>query len=87
MDYRIEFTQQAADDLQKLNKDVAQRVVSKLKWLSQNFDDLTPDVLTGELKGLYKLRIGSFRVIYSANRDAHLLTVHLVGHRRDIYKR
>jgi len=28
MDYRIEFTQQAADDLQKLNKDVAQRVVS-----------------------------------------------------------
>jgi len=39
MDYRIEFTQQAADDLQKLNKDVAQRVVSKLKWLSQNFDD------------------------------------------------
>jgi mRNA interferase RelE/StbE len=87
MGYRVEFMPEAADAFYRLNKVVAQRVVSKLKWLSQNFDNLTPEVLTGELRGLYKLRIGSYRVIYSADRDAHLLTVHLLGHRRDIYKR
>jgi len=87
MDYRVEFTQQAADDLQKLNKVVAQRILNKLERLSQNLDTLTPEVLTGEFKGLFKLRVGGYRVIYSANRDEHVLTVHLLGHRRDIYKR
>lgn len=87
MDYHIEFTPEAADDLHRLNKVIAQRAVNKLKWLSQNFDDLTPDGLTAELKGLYKLRIGSYRIIYAVNRDKHLLVIHLIGHRRDIYKR
>ena len=73
MDYPIEFTPEAAGGLYRLNKVIAQRVVNKLKWLSQNFDALTPEILTGELKGLYKLRMGSYRVIYTVNRDEHLL--------------
>ena len=79
MDYRIEFTQEAADGLQHLNKIVVQRIINKLKWLSQNFDALTAEVLSGGFKGLFKLRVGGYRVIYSVNRGERLLTVHLVG--------
>ena len=78
---------QAANDLHRLDKPVAQRVVKKLRWLSENFDDLAPETLTGELRGFYKLRVGSYRIIYTANQRQHLLTVHLIGHRDDIYKR
>jgi len=78
---------QANNDLRRLDKTVAQRIVYKLKWLSQNFDDLTPETLTGTLKGFYRLRVGSYRVIYTAQQEEHLLMVHLIGHRRDIYKR
>jgi len=78
---------QAADDLRHLGKPVAQRILHKLKWLSQNFDDLTPRKLTGELGGFCRLRVGSYRVIYTANREEHELVIHLIGHRRDIYKR
>jgi mRNA interferase RelE/StbE len=77
----------AINDLRRLEKSIAQRILHKLKSLSQNFAGLTAEKLTGELRGFYKLRAGSYRVIYTANQEEHLLVVHLIGHRRDIYKR
>jgi len=85
--YGVEFRPAAVDELRKLDKAVAQRILRRLKWLAENFDTLTPEALTAELKGLFKLRVGSYRVIYEINRKDRLLIVHLVGHRRDIYKR
>jgi mRNA interferase RelE/StbE len=78
---------QASDDLRRLDKPVVQRILYKLKWLSQNFSDLTPQKLTGELRGFYRLRVGSHRVIYTVNQEERQLVIHLIGHRRDIYKR
>jgi mRNA interferase RelE/StbE len=78
---------QATSDLRRIDKSTAQRILRKLKWLSQNFNDLTLEKLTGELGGFYKLRVGSYRVIYTVNQEGHLLVVHLIGHRRDIYRR
>jgi mRNA interferase RelE/StbE len=86
-EYRVVFMPQATDDLCCLDKPVARRILYKLKWLAQNFDELVPNRLAGELKGFYKLRVGTYRVIYTANEEERLLLVHLVGHRRDIYKR
>jgi mRNA interferase RelE/StbE len=87
MSYGVEFRQEAVDRLRHLDKAVAQRILRRLKWLAENFDTLTPEVLTAELKGLFKLRVGSYRVIYEINRKERLLIVHLVGHRKDIYKK
>jgi len=78
---------QARDDLRHLDKPTARRILHKLKWLSQNFEDLTPDRLTGDLREFYKLRVGSYRVIYTSEQEEHRLIVHMIGHRRDIYKR
>jgi mRNA interferase RelE/StbE len=35
--------------------------------------------------GLFKLRVGNYRVIYSFDVEALLITIHKIGHRRDIY--
>lgn len=78
---------QAADDLRRLDKPTAQRILNKLRWLSQNFSDLTPDKLTGELREFCRLRVGNYRVIYTADREEHQLVIHLIGHRRGIYRR
>ena len=86
MPYQVEFLPRAIDNLSSLDSVVAQRILNKLRWLSENFDTLTPEMLTGELKGLLKLRVGNYRVIYSANEKAHLIIVHFIGHRKDIYK-
>ena len=86
-EYLIVFMPQATDGLRRLDKPVAQRIIYKLKWLSRNFNDLTHETLKGELKGFCKLRVGSHRVIYTANEEERLLVIHLIGHRRDIYGR
>ncbi len=60
MAYAIEFRPQAIDDLERLDRVIGQRLLTKLKWLSENFQEITPVPLTGELKGLFKLRVGDY---------------------------
>jgi len=86
MSYRVEFKPEAVDDLRHLDKAVAQRIFRRLRWFSDNFDNVTPETLTAEFKGLFKLRIGSYRVIYEPRQKEHLLIIYFVGHRKDVYK-
>ncbi len=86
MTYQVKFTPKAAEDISRLDKIIAQRILTKIRWLSENFDNLTPEALTGDWKGLFKLRVGSYRVVYTVNQKDQLIIVHLIGHRRDIYK-
>lgn len=80
----IEWTEDAIKDLEKLDKPVAQRVLKKISWLSDNFERVTPESLTGEFKGTFKLRIGDWRVIYTI--EGQTLVIQFIGHRREIYK-
>jgi mRNA interferase RelE/StbE len=80
---KIEWAKDALDDLQKIDKPIVKRILKKVSWLSQHFDDITPDPLSGELEGTFKLRIGDWRVIYTIDND--VITIQAVGHRREIY--
>jgi mRNA interferase RelE/StbE len=84
--YSVEFTPQALDDITRLDKPVAARVVKKIQWLAENFEGIIPLPLKGRLRGVYKLIIGDWRVFYTADTDSKCLTIHLVGHRSEIYK-
>jgi mRNA interferase RelE/StbE len=84
--YAVELLRQAADDLAALDPIVAGRIGRKLQWLGVNFSDVQLEPLTGDLKGLFKLRVGSYRAIYSIYHDRRVIVVHLIGHRRDIYE-
>ncbi len=83
--YQVEFRPRAAQDFEKLDEVVGGRVLKKLRWLADNFDSISPEALAGPFSGFFKLRVGDYRVIYRANREKKVLTIHLVGHRREIY--
>ena len=83
----LELMPEARDDLRNLDNPIAQRVLNKLRWLSDNLESVAPESLSGDWKGLFKLRIGSYRALYTINRAEQRLTVHLIKHRRDAYKR
>ncbi len=85
--YQVEFRPKAAQDFDNLDQVVAGRLLKKLRWLAEDFDSLRPESLTGPFSGLLKMRVGDYRVIYQVNREKKLLTVRLVGHRREIYER
>jgi mRNA interferase RelE/StbE len=87
MVYSVEIRPEARDALRRLNKPAAQRILDKIKWLAKNYDTVPHEALTGEFRGLFKLRIGDYRVIYSVDSAGRLVIVHLIGHRRSIYER
>ncbi len=81
---KVEWTKDAIEDLQNLDKPIAKRVLNKITWLSQHFDNITPENLSGELVGTYKLRVGDWRVVYTIELD--VIVIQAVGHRREIYR-
>jgi len=84
--YRIIILRKAFRSLESFDKPVAKRIIDKLSWLSENFDDLTPLPLRGAFSVTYKLGVGDWRVIYSFDIERRSITIHLIGHRRDIYR-
>ena len=75
MTYQVKFMSRAVEDISRLDKVIAQRILAKIRWLSGNFDSLTPEVLTGEWEGLFKLRVGSYRVIYDVYDNEQLVLI------------
>ena len=78
---------QALDDLKQLAVPLRKRIVKKIDWLASNFESIHPLPLSANLSGLYKLRVGDYRVVYEFDREIRVITVDWVGHRRDVYKR
>ncbi len=84
--YEVEFTQKAEDDLRGLDKPVVQAILDKLYWFSEHLDRVTPEPLTGPLRGLFKFRAGDYRILYALNQADRKIRVELVRHRRKVYK-
>ena len=86
MSYRIILSPLASADLKRLDKAIAQRVYIKMHWLSENFERIKPEALTGRYAGLFKFKIGSYRLVYRINHADKTLYVTFIDHRKDAYR-
>ncbi len=86
MAYNVIWHEGTLKDLKKLNRTLVKKIVAKVKnYLSQDPVKLgTP--LKGNLKGLYRFRIGEYRVIYVIDQAEKKIIILKVNHRRKIYK-
>lgn len=85
MSYSFEFESEAIDDLDQLNETIRERIFTKINWLSNNFEQIKPQGLTGNLSDFYKLRVGDYRVLYDFSRSKKLITIIRIRHRREVY--
>jgi mRNA interferase RelE/StbE len=67
--YSIEFSPQALDDITRLDKPIAALVLKQIQWLAENFESIIAIPLKGKYRGVYKLIIGDWRVLYTADLD------------------
>ena len=81
---RIDYKASVAADLKRLDPPSALRVPTRVeKTLGQAGG--TGEPLTDEFAGLYRLRVGDYRVIYARTVEGYLVL--RIGHRRDVYER
>lgn len=86
MAWSIEFTPRAAKSFWKLDKPVQKQISKFLREVAE-LDD--PRVrgkgLVADKSGLWRWRVGDYRVIVSILDEAVVVNVIDVGHRRNIY--
>ena len=81
--YKIVFAKKAADFLRKLDKIDLERISRKINEIQ-----ISPELgvpLTANLTGLWKLRIGDYRVIYQIKNEELIILILKIGHRKNIY--
>ncbi len=86
MAYKAIWHEETLKDLKKINRTTAKKIVAKVKnYLIKDPIKLgTP--LKGNLKGLYRYRVGKYRVIYVIDQAEKKIIILNVNHRRKIYK-
>lgn len=86
--WRIEIKPSAEKQYLKLDRKTRGRIKDTLRDLGQEEAPLLhPRVrsLTGKLKGDYRVRIGSWRVLFTPDRDSRVLLVYAILPRGDAY--
>ncbi|SDM31458.1 type II toxin-antitoxin system RelE family toxin [Actinomyces ruminicola] len=86
MSYRVELSPAAAKQLRKLDAPARRRVRAAIDLLAQTPRPPGAKKLVGG-DGEWRVRNGSYRIIYEIADDVLLVLVLTVGHRREIYRR
>jgi mRNA interferase RelE/StbE len=85
--WRVEFGSDAARELRKLGHDAQQLVLRYLRQRIATADDPRRfgHPLTRDLKGLWRYRVGDYRIVAKIEDSRFIVLVLTVGHRREVY--
>jgi len=83
--YTIKTTNQFEKTFKKTDKETRDRIVRRITQLKENPYKNTKK-LHGELQGLYSLRVGDHRVMFSLDEEKGLIILLSVGHRKSVYR-
>ena len=84
--FRLVFKPSAERAFLALPKDLQKRLDKRLISLQDTPRPLGVKALTGE-PGVFRLRVGDYRVLYEVHDDVLIVLVVLkVGHRREVYR-
>ena len=88
MDWRVEFTPAAAKQLRKLDRQSAGRIAAYLQEVvsSCGHPRERGKGLTANRAGLWRYRVGDYRVICELEQDRLLVLVVRVAHRSQAYE-
>ncbi len=85
MTYEIQFTNAARKQFKKLSKTVQRQLKPVVDDLANNPRPHGYIELHGKLKGLYRVRSGNYRIIYTVSDKNLLVLVLKIGDRGGIY--
>ncbi len=85
--YKLVFEDDARKDFLRLPKPVQKVIREKLKLLAQNPSLLKNNIKTlkGKYKGLKRLRVGKYRVIFEERENELIILIIRIARRGEVY--
>jgi len=83
--YKVEYAKSVAKDLKPLPKALRAKAIDVIENHLAD-DPYQGKALVGPYKGLYRFRIGDYRIIYSVEDDRLVVFVLRIRHRKDAYR-
>ena len=85
MNFSIRIKGSAAKELKRVARKDRTRIVAAIDRLAEN--PFLGNALKGGMRGLRRLRVGDYRVLYEVREDLLVVLVVSVSHRREVYRR
>lgn len=73
-------------EIRDLEKSTRDRVIQALRNLAQNPRPQGARKLGGKLRGAWRIRVGSYRILYDIDDDEHAVIILAVLHHREAYR-
>jgi mRNA interferase RelE/StbE len=83
--YKITFARSARKELQALSCSLAERFIKKVEALASNPRPSGTKKLRGQ-SGLWRIRVGEYRIIYSIDDSNLVVDISVVRHRDEAYR-
>lgn len=85
--FKLRFLGKALEDLSQIDRPHQKIIKAKLLILVKNPEALKNNIrrIVGTEEALYRLRVGSYRVIFSKEEKALVILIIRIGHRKEVY--
>ena len=86
--WKVEFERSATRDLDRLDPAIAKRIIEFLgqRVAVLEYPTTLAQPLVGVLKGIWRWRVGDYRILGRIEGDRLVIKVVEVGHRREVYR-
>ncbi len=87
--YKVILLSDAEASFRKLDKSAQKRVAQKIDWLAKHADRVIHHPLTSlpdDLRGLCRIRIGDYRLLYWVYDEAKQIKIYEIEHRSKDYR-
>jgi len=87
--HKITFLPDAEDSFKNLDNPVQKRIAQKIDWLAENADKIIHHPLKSlpdDLRGLCRVRVGDYRIIYWVYDKYKHIKIYDIEHRAKDYR-
>lgn len=85
--YKVEFAPRTEKQLKKIPKDIRELILERIAKLERNPRPENIEPLQGAEIGLFRIRQGDYRIVYSIQDQKLLILIVRVVHRKEVYKK
>jgi len=82
--FRLSFKASVAKDLRQIPKRDVQSILKRIEGLADDPRPNGSEKLSGQER--YRVRQGTYRIVYEVREQELVVMVVKIGHRRDVYK-